>query len=270
MFSVSRARGAHVTPSNGQPAVITLGGRVRELIDEFHAGSLRKAARDLGIPVTTLFQVVGDQRQPRAETLRTIARYYMVSADWLLTGEGLGPVYASDARGAVALHERPWKTPASAGWLTWKFLLFDRIGLPPGVREDWNLVPVTPLVAAAGKSFGSSGRGKPNSAKAEIAAATHDALIAAVDSSCRAWHGYFSALVELFGVDAVRDYMVGQHDYARLGFNPLGLELALGDTTAAAAVLSRAAGNPGVLAPRTPNRSTKAAGGKRARSRRGR
>lgn len=72
----------------------TLSGRVQQLVDQMHGGSVNAAAKSIGMKQQTLARVVsGAIENPRAKTLEQIARFYRVTLEWLLTGAGEGPAF---------------------------------------------------------------------------------------------------------------------------------------------------------------------------------
>lgn len=91
---------------------MTLHDRVRTLIESRYGGNVNAAAKASGIPQRNLAAIVAREiKNPRAELVGRIARWFMVSTDWLLTGEGKGP----DDEWGVGVQE----------FLEWKHLITD-------------------------------------------------------------------------------------------------------------------------------------------------
>jgi transcriptional regulator with XRE-family HTH domain len=85
-------------PSVSKASTNTLARRVRSLVESIHGGSINAAATDLGMAHPTLARIVdGRVQSPRSDALEKIGKFYGVSADWLLTGEGKGPAPQTDA-----------------------------------------------------------------------------------------------------------------------------------------------------------------------------
>jgi transcriptional regulator with XRE-family HTH domain len=219
-------------------SVSRIGIQVRALIDRFHRGSIRAAATDLGMPVTTLFQIVRNQRQPRLDSVRRLAAYYRVSLDWLLTGKGPGPDYGADVRHALGMGERAieWisgrdnappderfflASVLPAGWLAWNHLL-ERVGLTGETLAIWNSLPVVPLIYAIQNVMSQAPQLiEPSPLREELSRGLDEAT----DASCRAWHTYVSALLRILGPDAMRSAMEHANGDALLGFNPTAMRL---------------------------------------------
>ncbi len=70
----------------------SLKDRAKFLVNRSHEGSVNAAARDIGVPQSTLTRVVdGRVKNPRANTLERIADYYQVDVGWLISGKGDAP-----------------------------------------------------------------------------------------------------------------------------------------------------------------------------------
>lgn len=80
-----------------------------ELVSQF--ASENAAAKELGIPQTTLNRILKEERgYPRADTLQKIADYFETTVDWILTGRGTSPM-----RGPHRIAEkRQWEQIAKA------------------------------------------------------------------------------------------------------------------------------------------------------------
>ena len=181
-----------------------IGHQVRWLVDLYHSGNIRGAARELGIPHTTLFQIMNGDRQPRLDLVRKLASYYRVSADWLLMGQGEGPAET-----------------LTAGWLAWRDLL-DTLALTPPALSGWTLLPaggVTSLHNALTRS------GAPSAEKNTLRKKLDHAYLTAMDDSCRTWHRYISELESVFGRDVLRRYMEHASVFAALGFSESAREM---------------------------------------------
>lgn len=75
-----------------RPGRATLASRLRFLIALHQSGSVNAAAKEIGIPQSTLARIAdGRVENPRANALNQIAFYYRVSLDWLVSGRGEGP-----------------------------------------------------------------------------------------------------------------------------------------------------------------------------------
>lgn len=74
----------------GARAGLGFPGRLRLLVDRHH-GSVRAAAKALGMTHPGLLALLNGSSSPRASTLNRIAERYGVSRDWLMAGEGKGP-----------------------------------------------------------------------------------------------------------------------------------------------------------------------------------
>jgi transcriptional regulator with XRE-family HTH domain len=78
-------------PEKLPPARISVVSRLRELVDQVHAGNLREAAVHAGIPYPTLRQLYrGETDAPGVNTLARLADAYGLSTDWFL-GRSSGP-----------------------------------------------------------------------------------------------------------------------------------------------------------------------------------
>ncbi len=70
---------------------MSLGKRVRHLIDNYGFTSLSDASKKINIDYPSLSRIVNDKQTPSADRLLRIADFFNVSVDWLLTGRGPGP-----------------------------------------------------------------------------------------------------------------------------------------------------------------------------------
>src|SRR5688500_5935450 len=105
---------------------MALAGRVRQLIERFHDGSVNAAAADTGVSQPTLSRIAsGKVKNPRRPAIEQIARFYGVSVDWLVRGEGDGP---DEVVRAFPVG------PATAQWLRWTRLVAD-LGLPAKLEK---------------------------------------------------------------------------------------------------------------------------------------
>jgi len=76
-----------------------LAGRVKTLVDQVWSGSVNAAAKDLGVPQSTLQRVVdGAIASPRTNFTEAFRLGLDVSSDWLIAGVGTGP-QGRDSRG---------------------------------------------------------------------------------------------------------------------------------------------------------------------------
>lgn len=76
-----------------------LAGRVKTLVDHVWSGSVNAAAKDLGVPQSTLQRVVdGAIAAPRTNFTEAFRLGLDVSSDWLIAGVGTGP-QGRDSRG---------------------------------------------------------------------------------------------------------------------------------------------------------------------------
>jgi hypothetical protein len=191
------------------------------------------------MPVTTLFQIVRNQRQPRLDLVRRLAAYYRVSLDWLLTGQGPGPDYGADVRRALGMGERAIELVSRrdnappdqrfvlasvlpAGWLAWNHLL-ERVGLTGYTLAIWNSLPVAPLMSAVENVMSEAPQLiEPSPLRDELSRGLDEAT----DASCRAWHTFISALLPILGPDSMRSAMEHATGDALLGFNPTAMRLA--------------------------------------------
>ncbi len=83
----------------------TLSTRLRSLVDHGHGGSVNAAAKDIGMPQSSLAKILsGDVESPRGKTLQQIAGFYHCSIGWLMAGEGdaTDQIWAATVAGAAA------------------------------------------------------------------------------------------------------------------------------------------------------------------------
>lgn len=86
-----------------------LGQRTRWLVDRYWGGSVNRAAKDLGVTQSLLHRVAsGELDSPRTSVVDAFRRYFDVSSDWLLGGDGPEP-------GALDAAGRPL-VPGVARW----------------------------------------------------------------------------------------------------------------------------------------------------------
>lgn len=72
----------------------SIAGRVSHCIREVHRGSVNAAARDIGMSQRTLARIAnGDVQNPRLDAVQGIASFYECDLNWLLTGQGVAPIF---------------------------------------------------------------------------------------------------------------------------------------------------------------------------------
>lgn len=70
-------------PKRSRKAVGLVTRRVRRLIDLAHDGNIREASEETGLPYATLRDLYSGRRpSPRLETVRALAKHYLVSVEW--------------------------------------------------------------------------------------------------------------------------------------------------------------------------------------------
>ena len=73
--------------------------RVQEIVELYWAGTVKAAAKQLGIPHNTLYRIAsGGTPNPRANVLAKIAKFSGTTVEYLLSGDGRGP-QALDSQG---------------------------------------------------------------------------------------------------------------------------------------------------------------------------
>ena len=73
--------------------------RIRQLVDEQDGGNVSAAARRLDCPQRTLAKVYsGETKNPRADLLQAVVKFYLVDPGWLLTGVESGTWATGEAR----------------------------------------------------------------------------------------------------------------------------------------------------------------------------
>lgn len=178
-------------PSKARPQ--TLADRVRLLVDSVHEGNVNAAAKDLGIAQATLARIVAADPErrvenPRRDALEKIAKFYNVSADWLLSGEGRGPAPQS-----------PYNVLPQAEVYRW-IQFVDRLGVTGPGREALASLPYGVVNAIHNLPFREDGKTESG---LRIRAAYRDAIALEL----RAWLKYFAAAIDGWGTERVREHL---------------------------------------------------------------
>jgi hypothetical protein len=122
----SMARRRPGRPKKSKRAVALVTRRVRRLIDLAHDGNIRQASKETGLPYPTLRDLYSGRRaSPRLETIRALAKHYLVSVEWFTDERQPDPVPMG---GVVGLLDPPSGTRGPdrevtipfAAWEFWK------------------------------------------------------------------------------------------------------------------------------------------------------
>jgi hypothetical protein len=182
-----------------------LAGRLKALIDRDFDSNLNRAANTWHVPQPTLYRYVrGLTSAPRARTLRTIAKFYGTTVEWLLDGTDSGPIDVPysivEYRGWEAL-VKSLRLPAEVGVMV--------RGLPANVGNahfvlcDWAMM---------------FGKYKSVSMKRMEPALRAKWLAGALQ--LESWTVWLRGLVTAYGPKAVRNKLLSELDRLRLGFQP--------------------------------------------------
>jgi transcriptional regulator with XRE-family HTH domain len=92
-----------------------LGERLRRLVAAVHGGNMNAAARDVGVAQPTIRRIIeGEQEKgPRADVVQSIARYYNISLDWLMSGAGDEPRILKEPSILPLAEELRWRNLVS-------------------------------------------------------------------------------------------------------------------------------------------------------------
>ncbi len=238
-----------------------LAARIEFLIDVFDRGSESAAAERTKVVQSTLHRIVhGRAGRPRAEQprinpeiLMKIAHGYDVSTDWLLSGEGRGPLdrmsfedqkkltdpigieqaikkaTAEGDREALSKIERNIRIVnelvMSAGRAQW-YILLRQLGLSDPAFEAWQFVPTQGVAGAFYQFVDANAFDKQRDQLMRFNGRVGISMHAASDESYKAWHVLVSHLIAAFGRDAVRERMEHSVPEAWLGFNGTAIRMA--------------------------------------------
>lgn len=196
-----------------------LAHRIRQLIDTYHSRNVSRAARETGIPRQTVVSLLaGGVASPHVGTLTALARTYHVPVGWILTGEGVGPDFAS-------IQLLPHVEIAE-----WEQLV-DSFDLPHHVRYVWKGLPRALGQARTTMHVGDSLNPQKNAADAER-------WRGVVEAEALALQGYIRLLkwaVEVEGRARVRRLLIKHAKDARVGFAWFPMVVRLEGSTAARA-----------------------------------
>ena len=213
--------------------------RVRGLIDDLWKGSVYAAAKDIGLPIQTLYRIVnGESKNPRATAIHAIAEGCGVTSEWLLTGMGQGP----NALGGVD----SFNFAASIRWNR----VLKQLSLGEDLRDSIHMLPFhSPLIAM--EALDPVGGTRPEHQLAYF-----------IEACTAAWATYLQQAIDHYGAKAVADALEPYTARAALGFSYVGDHLlrnpALGDPIRAAI--------PGVLDKRREGAAAMQEGEKRRAS----
>lgn len=193
--------------------LVTLAGRVQQIVDDYWGGSVNAAATALGIPQQTLQRVVsGKTLEPRFRVLDAIARGARTSVDWLLNGNGQGP-QKEDETGR----------PLSGGTAHWDRVLRQLYPDRELVGDLLREVPFAPITFAAviGDRLGADSRRGRN--RSHYDDPLFKSSVRAVDSCAAAWAVLLEDAIRELGDATVRERLAPLVLLAMRGFTPHAL-----------------------------------------------
>lgn len=202
----------------------SLADRIAWLVEQSHGGKVRAAAADIRIPQQTLAQLKGgDATNPRAETLKKIGRFYGVTSDWLLYGQGAAPAiearedataayWSAARRWARAIEDLHLERDVQDAVYRLPFTIRTAIGLTPAADVD------------------------PRDAEAQIPPEFADAI----RLELQAWTAFFEGWIRLSGLRTVSAMLTREAPALQMGFNLTALALLAAGTLKSKAVLSAA------------------------------
>ena len=190
------------------------------MIDRLCDGSVNRAARQMGIPQQTLQRIAsGDTSNPRATVLAQIAKFAATTVEYLLTGEGAGPLLI-DGRGR----------PRSGGIARFRRIVASLFPERGGLREhldDGVFGPLGFYWVIAPPTFDSRGREKPRR--------NLKTLGRVQDTVAEAWADLLEDAIAVFGPDTVRKQLESAEIVAAGGFTSFARHLARGGMSKAEA-----------------------------------
>ncbi len=197
-----------------------------ELIDTFHGGNVRDAARHIGIPQQTLNRIArgGYKQSPRADALEMIAAAYPgVTVDWLLTGHGVGPRKVDEGGRPITAARLRWEavvqrllaafdaasgeSPVDRG--------LTREGERTLLRSGLRALTVGPSLLAA-TAIGVAGEMDKRRAARHI-----EHLRASFDGAAQFWADFFERAIEIEGEDRVINGLRRHLSLLLIGFSDL-------------------------------------------------
>lgn len=180
--------------------------RMQAVVEQFWAGNVKAAAKQLGIPQNTLYRIVsGETPNPRANVLAKIAKFSGTTVEYLLSGEGRAP-QSKDERDRFI-------SGGSARWFRLVESLYPQRG---GVREVLDDVPFGPtrfveiLVAETdrNKRLGTGRKWR-------------EGTLQRLQASCvEAWAELLEEAIAAFGADAIRKRLDANEIVVAAGFTP--------------------------------------------------